>query len=85
MQPDAIQSLTRSGDSAHSFLSRPELALAALRAGELWALRRKDVDPLRGVLHVRQTVKRDVASRDADRATVTRTGARSAGPRTART
>jgi integrase len=39
----------------------------ALRTGKLWALRRKDVDQLRGVLHVRQTVKRDVASRDADR------------------
>jgi hypothetical protein len=34
---------------------------------------------LRGVLHVRQTVKRDVASRDADRATVDMYG-REVGP-----
>lgn len=54
-------------------------AYTGLRAGELWALRRMDVDPLRGVLHVRQTVKRDVASKDADPATVDSYG-REVGP-----
>jgi integrase len=34
-------------------------AYTGLRAGELWAMRRRDVDVLRGQLHVRQTVKRD--------------------------
>jgi integrase len=40
-------------------------AYTGLRAGELWGLRRMDVDLLRGVLHVRQTVKRDTAQPDA--------------------
>jgi len=34
-------------------------AYTGMRAGEIWALRRRDVDLLRGKLHVRQTVKRD--------------------------
>jgi integrase len=33
-------------------------AYTGLRASELWALRRKDVDTLRGVVHVRQAIKR---------------------------
>jgi integrase len=37
-------------------------ACTGVRAGELWALRRGDVDPLRGKLHIRQTVKRDQAT-----------------------
>lgn len=47
-------------------------AYTGLRAGELWGLRRMDVDLLRGVLHVRQTVKRDTAAADADPRTVDR-------------
>lgn len=54
-------------------------AYTGLRAGELWALRRMDVDPLRGVLHVRQTVKRHYAAEDADPATVDSYG-REVGP-----
>lgn len=40
-------------------------ANTGMRASELWALRRKDVDLLRGVIHIRQTVKRDTAAEDA--------------------
>ena len=54
-------------------------AYTGLRAGELWALRRKDIDPLRGVLHVRHTVKQDAASPTADPATVDLYG-REVGP-----
>jgi hypothetical protein len=50
--------------AAHSFLSRPNSRSTALQAGEPWALRREDVDALGGVVHVRQTVKRDVAGRE---------------------
>jgi integrase len=39
-------------------------ANTGMRAGELWALRRKDVDLLRGVIHIRETVKRDTAAED---------------------
>jgi len=34
-QPERSRPLTRSGDSAHSFLSRPALALDRAAAGEL--------------------------------------------------
>jgi hypothetical protein len=66
--------------AAHSFLSRPNSRSTALQAGEPWALRREDVDALGGVVHVRQTVKRDVAGRE----TVDMYDARSARRRTAR-
>jgi integrase len=39
-------------------------AYCGLRAGELWALRRKDVDLLHGELHVRQALK-DISSTSA--------------------
>jgi integrase len=54
-------------------------AYTGLRAGELWALRRKDVDLLRGVLHVRQTVKRGTAKAGADPSTIDQHG-REVGP-----
>ncbi len=54
-------------------------ANTGMRAGELWALRRKDVDLLRGVIHLRQTVKRDTAAPDAPKATVDGYG-REVGP-----
>jgi hypothetical protein len=65
-------------------LDSAELALdrAAGRRG-LWALRHKDVDALRGVVHVRQTVKPDVARRDAGRATVDMFGREVAPPKKA--
>ncbi len=61
---------------------RVAILLAAntgMRAGELWALRRKDVDLLKGVIHVRQTVKRDTAAEDAPPKTVDAYG-REVGP-----
>jgi integrase len=54
-------------------------ANTGMRAGELWALRRKDVDLLRGALHVRQVVKRDTAAPDAPASTVDAYG-REVGP-----
>lgn len=45
-------------------------ANTGMRAGELWALRRRDVDLLRGVIRVRQCVKRDTAAPDAPKNTV---------------
>jgi integrase len=54
-------------------------ANTGMRAGELWALRRKDVDLPKGVLHVRQTVKRDTAAPDAPPKTVDQYG-REVGP-----
>jgi integrase len=54
-------------------------ANTGMRAGELWALRRKDVDLLRGVIHVRQVVKRDTADPDAPKQTVDAYG-REVGP-----
>jgi integrase len=54
-------------------------ANTGMRAGELWALRRKDVDLLRGVIHVRQCVKRDTAAPDAPPKTVDAYG-REVGP-----
>jgi integrase len=54
-------------------------ANTGMRAGELWALRRKDVDLLRGVIQVRQTVKRDTADPAAPPATVDQYG-REVGP-----
>jgi hypothetical protein len=50
-----------------------------MRAGEVWGLRRMDVDPLRGVIHIRQTVKRDTAAPDAPPETVDMYG-REVGP-----
>jgi len=50
-----------------------------MRAGEVWALRRKDVDLLHGKIHVRQAVKRDTASADAPSKTVDMYG-REVGP-----
>ena len=64
---------------AHYRVAIPLAANAGIRAGELWALRRRDVDLLRGVLHVRQTVKRDTAAPDAPPDTVDRYG-REVGP-----
>jgi integrase len=61
---------------------RVAILLAAntgMRAGELWALRRQDVDLLRGVIHVRQCVKRDTADPTAPPATVDAYG-REVGP-----
>ena len=54
-------------------------ANTGMRAGEVWGLRRMDVDPLRGVIHIRQTVKRDTAAPDAPRETVDMYG-REVGP-----
>jgi integrase len=54
-------------------------ANTGMRAGEVWGLRRKDVDLLRGVIHVRQAVKRDTAAPDADPKTVDMYG-REVGP-----
>jgi integrase len=54
-------------------------ANTGMRAGEVWALRRKDVDLLRGVIHIRQTVKRDTAAPDAPPETVDMYG-REVGP-----
>ncbi|HEX4436678.1 MAG TPA: tyrosine-type recombinase/integrase [Solirubrobacteraceae bacterium] len=61
---------------------RVAILLAAntgMRAGELWALRRRDVDLLRGVIHLRQSVKRDTAAEDAPKKTVDAYG-REVGP-----
>jgi integrase len=54
-------------------------ANTGMRAGEVWALRRKDVDLLRGVIHIEQTVKRDTAAEDAPPETVDLYG-REVGP-----
>lgn len=57
-------------------------AYTGVRSGELWALRRQDVDLLarpNPVLHVRQTVKRDDARPDADPSTIDLYG-REVGP-----
>jgi len=54
-------------------------ANTGMRSGELWALRRRDVDLLRGVVHVRQAVKRDTAADDAPPDTVDAYG-REVGP-----
>jgi integrase len=59
-------------------------AYTGLRAGELWALRRRDVDLLRGVLHVRQTVKRDTAALNADPKTVDAYGREVGSPKNGR-
>lgn len=67
------------GINAHYRVLVYVAAYTGMRAGELWALRRQDVDLLRGVIHVRQTVKRQVARPDADPKTVDRYG-REVGP-----
>lgn len=54
-------------------------ANTGMRASELWALRRMDVDLLRGVLHIRTAVKRDTARPDAPPDTVDMYG-REIGP-----
>ncbi len=54
-------------------------ANTGMRAGEVWALRRRDVDLLRGVIHIEQTVKRDTAAPGADPKTVDMYG-REVGP-----
>jgi integrase len=54
-------------------------ANTGMRASELWALRRMDVDLLRGVLHIRQAVKRDTARPDAPQLTIDAYG-REVGP-----
>ena len=54
-------------------------ANTGMRASELWALRRVDVDLLRGVLHIRFAVKRDTARPDAPPDTVDMYG-REIGP-----
>jgi integrase len=67
------------GINAHYRVAILIAANTGMRAGELWALRRKDVDLLRGVIHVRQTVKRDTAAPDAPKNTVDAYG-REVGP-----
>ncbi len=54
-------------------------ANTGMRASELWALRRMDLDLLRGVIHIREAVKRETARPDAPPETVDMYG-REVGP-----
>lgn len=65
-----VRTLAEAMPSAQYRLSVHVAAYTGVRVGELWALRRRDVNPLRGVLHVRQTVKRYCAAPDAPPDTV---------------
>lgn len=59
-------------------------AYTGVRAGELWALPRRDVDLLRGVLHPCQTVKRYAAAPNAPPDTVDQHGRKVAPPKNGR-
>ena len=56
-------------------------ATCGLRAGELWALRRKDVDLLTGTLHVRQALKEVNGTKEQPRSPTPSVASSSARPR----